>query len=83
MGMFDFIGDAIGDITGAHNAADAAREGSQAAANATLASTEKNIDFQKWLWGEQRALLDPYASAGEKYLNEYDSKCLDFKNLNP
>ena len=20
---------------------------------------------------------------GKKYLNEYDSKCLDFKNLNP
>ena len=27
--------------------------------------------------------IEDYQFNGKKYLNEYDSKCLDFKNLNP
>lgn len=56
----------------ADQAAQAATDAARLSADATLQSTEKNIDFQKWLWGEQKDLLSPYASAGTKYLGQYD-----------
>ncbi len=71
MGMFDFAGDIIGDITGANKAADAAREGATLSAEASLAATEKNIDFQKWLWGEQKELTQPWVTAGGEALGNY------------
>jgi hypothetical protein len=58
------IGDALGDITGSTAAAEAAERGTRQAAEAQLAATEKNIEFQKWLWGEQKELAAPYAAAG-------------------
>lgn len=67
----DPIGDLIGDLTGANKAADAAREGAALSAGATLESTEKNIDFQKWLWGEQKELLQPFATAGTESIPTY------------
>lgn len=51
-------------LTGAGEAAKEQRAGAEASAAATLASTEKNIDFQKWLWGEQTALQQPYMDVG-------------------
>ena len=59
-------------ITGADDAADAMREGAEKSAAATLASTEKNIDFQKWLWGEQKDLAQPYADMGTAAIPEYN-----------
>ena len=61
----------VDDFTGSEGAADAAREGAQLSADATLASTEKNIDFQEWLWGEQKDLLQPFADAGEAAIPSY------------
>ena len=63
--------DWIGDITGANDAAEAQKEAARLAANATIAAAEKNIDFQKWLWGEQKGLLQPYASAGASAIPSY------------
>ena len=54
-------------------AADAAREGAKLSADATLAATEKNIDFQKWLWGEQKELTQPWVTAGGAALDNYQS----------
>ena len=67
-----FVGDLIGEITGANKAAEAMRQGSAQAAGATTEATEKNIEFQKWLWGEQKALAEPYAEAGREFLPLYD-----------
>jgi len=65
------VGGIIGDITGSNAAAEAAKEGVRLSSEATLASTEKNIDFQKWLWGEQKELLAPYREAGAGALSGY------------
>ena len=85
MGLFDSIGaglgDVLGGITGANAAADAQREGARLSADATVASTEKNIDFSKWLWGEQKDLLQPFADAGVGALGGY--KDLLEKPLDP
>ncbi len=62
------------DITGADAAADAAREGSRLSAEASLASTEKNIDFQKWLWGEQKDLSQPFVDMGVGAIDKYTSE---------
>jgi len=61
----------ISDPTGSKAAADAAREGARLSADATLKGVEKNIDFQKWLWGEQKDLAQPYADLGESAIPEY------------
>ena len=66
-----FVTDIISNITGADDAATAQRDAASLASQATLASTEKNIDFQKWLWGEQKALSQPFVNAGETALNQY------------
>ncbi len=65
------VNDVLGGITGSTAAADAMREGQESAAAATLASTEKNIDFQKWLWGEQKGLAQPYADMGAGAIGDY------------
>jgi len=64
----------IGDLTGANQAADAAKEGARLGAEATLASTEKNIDFQKWLWGEQKSLSQPFVDMGMGAIPEYQRR---------
>ncbi|MBT8448778.1 MAG: tail fiber domain-containing protein [Gammaproteobacteria bacterium] len=66
-----FVGDIIGDITGSNQAADAMSAGAAQSAEATLAATEKNIEFQEWLWGEQKALSEPYVQAGYSALDDY------------
>ena len=66
--------DGVGDLTGADDAAAAQREGAKNSADAVLKSTEKNIDFQKWLWGEQKGLTQPWVNAGSKALNDYQSE---------
>ena len=68
---FKLGGEIIGSLTGANQAADAAREGARLSADATLQATEKNIDFQKWLWGEQKDITQPYVNAGERALTKY------------
>lgn len=65
------VSDILNSLTGADEAADAAREGARLSADATVESTEKNIDFQTWLWGEQKALTEPYATAGRETLPAY------------
>ena len=47
-----------------NKAATSAKEGQESAARATTEATEKNIDFQKWLWGEQKELKQPWVTAG-------------------
>ncbi len=61
-----------GEITGADEAAAAAAAGAEKAAAATIESTEKNIEFQKWLWSEQKALTQPFVAAGERGLAGYE-----------
>jgi len=70
-----------GEITGADEAAAAAGEAATKSAEATIAATEKNIDFQKWLWGEQKALTEPWRQAGGQalgQLQQYTSPGYDF-----
>jgi hypothetical protein len=69
-----FVGDILGEVTGANDAADAMRSGAEQSAAATLEATEKNIEFQKWLWGEQKDLLQPWVTAGESALQDYYSQ---------
>ena len=67
----------FGGITGADDAAEAAIRGTTKAGKAILQSTRENIDFQKWLWGEQKDLAQPYADLGTgaipKYLEGLDA----------
>jgi len=77
----DYIGAATGglagndvfelDLTGADAAAEEARKAAKLSADATLAATEKNVDFQKWLWGEQKELTQPWVTAGGEALGNY------------
>ena len=67
-------GAALLGYAGSRKAGQAAQSGAEAGAGATLAATEKNIDFQKWLWGEQKALTEPYAQAGERALGAYETE---------
>ncbi len=60
-------------IFGAGAAADAQREAAALAAKTTLETTEKNIDFQKWLWGEQKDLTQDYVDAGGRALSKYET----------
>lgn len=62
------VSDLVGDLTGANKAAKASIKGSKQAAKAQLEATEKNIDFQKWLWGEQKAISEPWRAAGASVL---------------
>ena len=62
----------IGKMTGSDDAAQAMKDAATDSARATLEATEKNIDFQKWLWGEQKALAQPYADAGQRALSKYE-----------
>lgn len=68
MGLLSGVGNLVGDITGANAAADAVRQGAQQSAAATSAASAENIDFQKWLWGEQTKLQQPYMDAGQQGL---------------
>lgn len=72
--MGDVVNNFMGSITGANAARDAASEGARLSADATLKSTEKNIDFQKWLWGEQKGLTQNYVDAGNRALNKYQKE---------
>jgi hypothetical protein len=63
--------DGVGDLTGSDDAAAAAEKAARLSADATLKATEKNIDFQKWLWGEQTDLQQPYMDAGTEGLSDY------------
>jgi len=74
MGLFSPVTNLIGDITGSNQAADAAKEGARLSAAATLAGTEKNIDFQKWLWGEQKDLSQPYSDFGAAAIPTYQQE---------
>ncbi len=69
--MGDVVNKVLSPITGSGAAADAAREGARLSAGATAAATEKNIDFQKWLWGEQKDLAQPYADMGSSAISAY------------
>jgi len=62
----------VDDFTGAGEAADQQREAVRQQTEATLASTEKNIDFSKWLWGEQKDISEPWREAGEKAIGGYE-----------
>jgi hypothetical protein len=61
----------VGELTGSTAATEAATEGIRAGAEAGLASTRENIEFQKWLWGEQKALQQPYARVGKQAIGAY------------
>jgi hypothetical protein len=78
MGMLDIvapfaggIGDVLGEITGSTAATEAATAGAQQSAEAMTAATEANIDFQKWLYGQQQALAAPYTEMGAGAIGQY------------
>ena len=61
------------DIWGgaADKAAETAINASRISADAMVESTDKNIDFQKWLWGEQTDLQQPYMDLGIESIPQY------------
>jgi len=80
-----FIGDVLGEITGSTAAAEAATAGAEKGAEALTESTQANIDFQKWLWGQQKDLQEsiyaqqtegfqPYTDAGGRALGAYEEQ---------
>lgn len=58
-----------GSIYSSNKAAGAAATGQRDAAAVSERTTDKNIDFQKWLWGEQTALQQSYMDAGKEGLS--------------
>ena len=64
-------GTALLGMYSSNKAAGAASDAAASSASATLASTEKNIEFQKWLWGEQTELQQPYMDMGEGAIPQY------------
>lgn len=56
------------DITGSQAAAEAARAG--VAGSERIA--ERDIEFRKWLWGEQKELTQPFVEAGKRGLKGYE-----------
>jgi len=68
------LSDILEPITGAGEAADAQREGAREAAAATERSTERIIDFNEWLWGEQRELAQPFVDAGVNALGQAEEQ---------
>lgn len=59
------------DITGAGAAGEAALEGTRLSAEAALTAKREEIDFSTWLWGEQKALAQPYADLGTAAIPQY------------
>lgn len=55
-------------------AADDAATGQKDAAAVSERANDKNIEFQKWLWGEQKDLLAPYADSGKSAIQPYMSE---------
>jgi len=60
----DDIGDLVGSITGSTAAAEAQTEAAELGAAAITQSTEDIIDFQEWLWSEQKDLSQPFVDVG-------------------
>ena len=56
-----------GAIIGGRKEKDAAVAG----ADAQSILNRENIEFQKWLWGEQKELTSPWVQAGEQALGQY------------
>jgi len=69
-----FLSDLLEPITGAGEAADAQRDAAREGAAATERSTDKIIDFNKWLWGEQRDISQPFVDAGVGALGELEGQ---------
>ena len=67
-------GTAVLGYIGGQKAGDAAATGARDSAAIQAQTAEKNIDFQKWVWGEQKELSQPYADAGERALGDYESQ---------
>ena len=66
-----------GIITGVYTqyeAGQAAKEGAVKSADATAIASRENIEFQKWLWGEQKELTQPWVTAGEGGLADYTGR---------
>jgi len=64
------LGDLLEPLTGSGEAADAQIEAAQLGAQAITESTEAQIDFSKWLWGEQQELAQPFVDIGVEALPE-------------
>ncbi len=64
------LGGALG-YAGSQSAGRAQESGAKRSAAAQTESTQMNIDFQKWLWGEQKAITQPYVDAGAEGLKGY------------
>jgi hypothetical protein len=66
------LGSSILGGIGSSKAAKAQERGAKLSAQSEALSTERNIQFQKWLWGEQKELSEPYREAGTKALAGYE-----------
>jgi len=64
------LGDILDPLTGASEAAGAQIEAAELGAQAITESTEAQIDFSKWLWGEQQELAQPFVDVGVEALPE-------------
>ena len=68
------MGGLVNKITGADDAATAQRDAAALSNKAMQESTEKNIDFQKWLWGQQKDITQPFVDAGSSQITPYQDE---------
>jgi hypothetical protein len=62
--MASILSDILDPLTGASDAAAAQTQAAELSAGAITESTEAQIDFQTWLWGEQQELAQPFVDVG-------------------
>ena len=67
-------GTAVLGYLGSQSAAGDQATATKDAAAVSERSNQANIDFQKWLWGEQKDLTQPYVGAGGRALSTYESE---------
>lgn len=81
MGIGSFVSNTLGSITGANDAAAAAIEGARLSAAEREKAKVENLDLQEWLWGEQKALYQPYAEMGAGAIPQYQEALASPINL--
>jgi hypothetical protein len=67
------VGSAVVGGIASSSAANSQSEAAGKAADATLQANRENIDFQKWLYGEQKATNQPWYDAGQQALQSLQS----------
>lgn len=65
---------AVAGVGGAIIGGKKAKDAAVAGADAQTIMNQENIEFQKWLWGEQKELTQPWVGAGERALKQYETE---------